>query len=123
VNIRYTKAKDSLADDFAKSIASVESQVEIQKLTIVEELLQFMQREGINRSELAERMGVGPSRITKMLSGDENLTIDTLVRAGRAVGADLVQTFVPKGQKGHWAAGPAAKQSSKKRASLKKTKG
>jgi DNA-binding phage protein len=122
VNIKYTKAKDPLAEDFAKSIASVESQVERRKLSIVEELLQFMKREGINRSELAERMGVGPSRITKMLSGDENLTIDTLVRAGRAVGADLVQTFVPKGQEGHWAAKPAAKQSTEKRASLQKTK-
>jgi plasmid maintenance system antidote protein VapI len=70
---------------------------------VVEELLQFMKREGINRSELAERMGVGPSRITAMLSGDSNLTIDTLVRAGRAVGADLMQTFVPQGEKGRWA--------------------
>jgi plasmid maintenance system antidote protein VapI len=48
-------------------------------------------------------MGVGPSRITAMLSGDSNLTIDTLVRAGRAVGADLMQTFVPQGEKGRWA--------------------
>ncbi len=102
MKITHSKEKDSLAEAFAHSISSVESQVEIQKLSIVEELLQHMKREGINRSELAERMGVGPSRITKMLSGDENLTIDTLVRAGRAVGADLIQTFVPQGQKGRW---------------------
>lgn len=101
------KEKNPLAEAFADSIATVDSQVEQRKLAVVEELLQFMKREGIKRSELAERMGVGPSRITKMLSGDENLTIDTLVRAGHAVGADLVQTFVPKGQKGHWASGQA----------------
>jgi antitoxin component HigA of HigAB toxin-antitoxin module len=104
MKIIRTKAKNSLAKDFAESLASVESEVEFRKLIVVEELLQFMKREGINRSELAERMGVGPSRITKILSGDENLTIDTLVRAGRAVGADLVQTYVPQGQKGHWVA-------------------
>lgn len=104
MNIKITKAHDPLAKAFARSIATIEAQVEIQKLTVVEELLQFMKRQGINRSELAERMGVGPSRITKILSGDENLTIDTLVRAGRAVGADLAQTFVPQGQKGHWIA-------------------
>jgi transcriptional regulator with XRE-family HTH domain len=102
MKIRITKANDPLAEAFAASIASVESQVEIQKLTIVEELLRFMAREGISRSELATRMGVPPSRITKMLSGDNNLTIDTLVRAGRAAGADLVQSFVPQGQKGQW---------------------
>lgn len=106
MNLKITKARNPLAEDFAKSITSIESQVEIRKLSIVEELLQFMKREGIKRSELAERMGVGPSRITKMLSGDENLTMDTLVRAGQAVGADLAQTFVPKGQKGHWTARP-----------------
>ena len=102
MNIKITKAHDPLAKAFARSIATIEAQVEIQKLTVVEELLQFMKRQGINRSELAERMGVGPSRITKILSGDENLAIDTLVRAGRAVGADLAQSFVPQGQKGHW---------------------
>ncbi|MFO8026209.1 MAG: helix-turn-helix domain-containing protein [Opitutales bacterium] len=101
------KEKNPLAEAFADSIATVDSQVEQRKLAVVEELLQFMKREGIKCSELAERMGVGPSRITKMLSGDENLTIDTLVRAGHAVGADLAQTFVPKGQKGHWASGQA----------------
>ena len=112
MNIKIIKERDSLAEAFAKSLASVEAQVELRKLEIVEELLQFMKREGINRSELAQRMGVGPSRITKLLSGDENLTIDTLVRAGRAVGADLAQTFVPQGHKVKWLNYPS--QNSKK---------
>lgn len=113
MNLKITKARNPLAEAFAKSIASIESQVEIRKLSIVEELLMFMKREGINRSELAERMGVGPSRITAMLSGDSNLTIDTLVRAGRAVGADLAQTFIPQGQKGHWVASSTIKSAGK----------
>jgi len=101
MKIIRTKAKNSIADDFAKT-PSIEQEIEYRKLIAVEELLQFMKREGINRVELAERMGVPPSRITKMLSGDSNLTIDTLVRAGRAVGADLAQTFVPKGHRVSW---------------------
>ena len=48
-------------------------------------------------------MGVGPSRITAMLSGDGNLTIDTLVRAGRACGVHLHQHFVPEGHAAHFA--------------------
>lgn len=95
------KASNPLARDFAKP-PSIEEEVEFRKLTVVEELLQFMKREGINRSELAERMGVGPSRITAMLSGESNLTIDTLVRAGRAVGSDLHQTFAPTGHRVRW---------------------
>lgn len=101
MKIILTKAKNPLADAFAEPF-SVEEEIVFRKLMVVEELLQFMKREGIKRTELAERMGVQPSRITAMLSGDSNLTIDTLVRAGRAVGANLHQTFAPIGKKVRW---------------------
>lgn len=100
INIIHKKPS-ALAQAFAEPF-SVEEEIGFRKLTVVEELLQFMKREGIKRSELAERMGVQPSRITAMLSGESNLTIDTLVRAGRAVGADLHQTFAPRGKKVRW---------------------
>ena len=85
---------DPLVKAFAEPL-SLESEIEYCKLEAVEELLQFMKREGINRSELAGRMGVPPSRITRLLNGSENLTIATLVRAGRAVCADIELHFVP----------------------------
>ncbi|MCB1123362.1 MAG: helix-turn-helix domain-containing protein [Verrucomicrobiae bacterium] len=103
MKIIRTKNTSKLAKAFAEPL-SPEAEVEYRKLTVVEELLQFMKRQGINRADLAELMGVNKSRITKMLNGSENLTINTLVRAGLAVGADLQQTFVPKGQRGHWVA-------------------
>ena len=111
MNITIRKKANPLAKAFAKSLKSVESQVEMRKLEIVEELLRFMKKQGINRTELAERLGVRPSRITKILSGDENLTIDTLVRAGVAVGADLKQTYVPKGHHAHWVSSSTLKSS------------
>lgn len=101
MKIKVTKTRNPLAKAFAEP-PSLEEEVEFKKLTIVEELLQFMKRHGLKRTELAERMDVPPSRITKMLDGTGNLTIETLVRAGRAVGADLQQTFVSQGQKGQW---------------------
>lgn len=101
MNIIRVKSKNPLAKAFAEPF-SVEEEISFRKLIVVEELLQFMKREGIKRTELAERMGVQPSRITAMLSGESNLTIDTLVRAGRAVGADLHQTFAPQGRKVRW---------------------
>jgi plasmid maintenance system antidote protein VapI len=96
MKIIYRKAdpNDPLVKSFAEPF-SLECEIEFCKLEAVEELLQFMKREGINRSELAERMGVPPSRITKMLDGSENLTIATLVRAGRAVGGELKISFQP----------------------------
>lgn len=95
------KKSNPLAEAFAKP-SSLEGEIEFRKLIVVEELLQYMKRDGINRSELAARMEVPPSRITKMLDGTENLTIATLVRAGRAVGADLHQTFAPTGKRVRW---------------------
>jgi transcriptional regulator with XRE-family HTH domain len=62
---------------------------------IVEELLTLMAENGISRGELAKRMEVQPSRVTSMLTGTNNFTIETLVRAGRAVGADIELHFVP----------------------------
>jgi plasmid maintenance system antidote protein VapI len=96
MKIIYRKAdpNDPLVKSFAEPF-SLECEIEFCKLQAVEELLQFMKREGINRSELAERMRVLPSRITKMLDGSENLTIATLVRAGRAVGGELKIHFQP----------------------------
>jgi transcriptional regulator with XRE-family HTH domain len=102
MNITIRKKASPLAKAFKESLNSIEAEIEVSKLSIVEELLQFMKREGINRSELAQRMGVGSSRITAMLSGDGNLTIDTLVRAGRACNVRLHQHFVPVGYAAHF---------------------
>jgi transcriptional regulator with XRE-family HTH domain len=99
---------DPLVKAFAEPF-SLEGEIEYCKLEAVEELLQFMKREGINRTELAGRMGVPPSRITKMLDGSENLTIATLVRAGRAVGGELKIRFQPA-KKAGTAATPAQTQ-------------
>ena len=97
--IRRT-VRNPLAEAFAEPL-SLEGEIEYCKLEAVEEPLQFMKREGINRSELADRLGVPPSRITKLLNGTENLTIATLVRAGRAVGAELKIRFQPAKQEGN----------------------
>ena len=43
-------------------------------------------RAGVGKSELARRLGVPPSRVTKVLSGRANLTLATLVRFGAALG-------------------------------------
>jgi len=101
MKIIIKKKSNPLAEAFARPL-SLENEIEFRKLIVVEELLQYMKREGIKRTELAARMDVPPSRITKMLDGTENLTIATLVRAGRAVGADLHQTFAPVGKKVRW---------------------
>lgn len=81
---------------------SLDSEVEMKKLMIVEDLLEIMEQDGITRTELAKRMGVGPPRITSMLNGTNNFTIETLIRAARAVNGELHQTLVHKNKKVDW---------------------
>lgn len=78
------------------------SEAEYKGLMFVEELLTLMKEQGINRTQLAERMGVGSPRVTAMLNGSSNFKLETLIRAGRAVGATLEQALVPAGMQGRW---------------------
>lgn len=96
MKIIYRKAdpNDPLVKAFSEP-PSIGSEAEYRKLMIVEELLTLMEEKGITRGELAKRMEVQPSRVTSMLTGTNNFTIETLVRAGRAVGADIELHFVP----------------------------
>ena len=101
MRIKISKKPNPLADLFSEPL-SVESDAEFQKLMFVEELLAIMEREGISRRELARRMGVQPSRITSMFTASNNFTIETMVRAGRAVGAALSLHLTPEKLKTRW---------------------
>lgn len=101
MKIEIKKGTSPLAEAFSAPF-SPEEEIEYRKLRIAEDLLSLMKDAGVNRSELAKRMGVANSRITSMLDGTNNCTIETLVRAGHAIGATLEQTFVPEGMKGRW---------------------
>lgn len=79
-----------------------DEEAEFKGLMFVEELLTLMKEQGINRTQLAKRMGVGSPRVTAMLNGSSNFTLETLVRAAQSVGATLEQVLVPAGCKGRW---------------------
>jgi transcriptional regulator with XRE-family HTH domain len=74
----------------------------VKKLLIVEQLLERMKSIGINRTKLAERMEVSPARVTTMLDGTNNFTIETLMRAADAVDSELALALSPKGQQVKW---------------------
>lgn len=99
--IRKIPGKNPFTGLFPKKL-SPDAAAVAKKLSITNRLLQLMQQQKVSRTELATRMGVQPSRITAMLSGTSNLTIDTLVRAGHAIGMDLHQTYAPEGRRVVW---------------------
>jgi len=58
-------------------------------LEFTESLVQEMQRQGLTRTELAKRLGVTPAYVTKLLRGQANFTLATMVRLARALRSEI----------------------------------
>jgi plasmid maintenance system antidote protein VapI len=96
-----TQAADAVQKFFSSPL-SFQQKVTRKKLLIVELILGRMKALGLNRSQLAAKMEVSPARITTMMDGTNNFTIETLMRAADAVDAELEMTVVPKDHKVRW---------------------
>lgn len=59
------------------------------KMDFAVEIEKAMDAENISKSELAARLNVAPARVTKILSGEGNLTIDTMQKIADALGSSL----------------------------------
>lgn len=58
-------------------------------LEFTESLVHEMQRQGLTRTELAQRLGATPAYVTKLLRGQANFTLATMVRLARALGTEI----------------------------------
>lgn len=58
-------------------------------LEFTEGLYGLMQDNNITRKELAERLGTTPAYVTKVLRGDVNFTIDSIVKLAKAAGGSV----------------------------------
>lgn len=47
--------------------------------------------QGLSQQELAERMGVSPQYVGKLLKGKDNLTLETIAKLEKALGCSLVR--------------------------------
>jgi len=61
-----------------------------------EDICLLMEQQRLSRTQLAERMGVSPAYITKILSGNPNLTIKSLLKLADAMGKELTLQFAPR---------------------------
>lgn len=72
------------------------------KIQFALDLAALMEENGISRKDLADRIGVALSRVTKILSGDANLTLETMVQAVRAAGGTFHMRITPEGRHAKW---------------------
>lgn len=68
---------------------TVEYKEEMLFLEITERIVALMEAAKMSKADLARRLGCTPAYITKLLSGSTNFTVNTLLRIGEALDADL----------------------------------
>lgn len=69
---------------------------EVVRDEISEQINQLMKRENVSKAELARRLEKSRAYVTKILQGNANFTLDTLVQIARALGYRYTLLFVPK---------------------------
>lgn len=52
-----------------------------------------MRQLGMKSKDLAEKMGVSPARVSRILKGEQSMTLSTLARLETALGMDMSQGF------------------------------
>jgi transcriptional regulator with XRE-family HTH domain len=97
----------SLPDyDFSKLFADAKTRETYWKekavLDFTQEVVNRMSDLGVSRSELATRIDVKPAFVTKILRGDNNFTLDTMTKVGRALKARLRVHLEPDGMDSDW---------------------
>lgn len=76
--------------------------VEGAKLDFALGLAKLLERASLSRSDLATRLGVSLPMVTKILRGDTNLTIETMVKAARAAQGRLHINLAAEGSQCRW---------------------
>lgn len=66
-------------------------------LDFTERICEIMEDQGTNRSELAARLGRSRAWVTKLLRGDHNMTIATMVSVMMALGYEMRLESQPQG--------------------------
>lgn len=66
-------------------------------LEFTEKIVTIMKEQNINRTELAKKLGVSKAFITKLLNGNPNLTIKSMVSIANILGCELNIDLYPEG--------------------------
>jgi transcriptional regulator with XRE-family HTH domain len=76
--------------------------VELGKLEFTEEMLARMKERGVSKSQLAFRLQAKPAFVTRLVSGHNNFTLETMVRVARALDCEFRSHLQPAGTKACW---------------------
>ena len=77
-------SREALFDALNKSASNLDA--DLAKVAIAADLTILVQRAGLKRSEVAKRLGWTRARVSQVLSGEGNLTIETIQAVAKAAG-------------------------------------
>lgn len=80
----------------------IEEQTLEAKLDVAVEVERIMIQNGLSRAQLAKTMGTSAPYISKILQGDANLSIESLVKIATALNTQLDICFRAKNQTARW---------------------
>jgi len=93
---------DSFEEFFQHAEQDTEYWVELAKLEFTEEMLARMQEAGMKKSQLAVTLGAKPAFVTRLVSGHNNFTLETMVRVARALNCGFRSHLERAGTKTCW---------------------
>lgn len=88
-NSWFQHLNDKYKDDF---VFKLEGKI----LELTEEICKAMKISGISKSDLARKMGTSPAAVSKLLQGNSNFTLKTLMKLSECLGHDLMIGFHKK---------------------------
>lgn len=92
----------SFAQIFAEAHNNLTYHVEGAILEFTEETCRIMETQGVTKSELAKRLGCQPAYVTKLLSGQNNFTLETMVKVARVLESEIKIHLQGPGVESHW---------------------
>lgn len=87
---------DSFDELFEQAERRLDYKIEGAKLEFTETIVRRMEATEVTRSELAERMGKLKPQVSKLLRGDNNFTVATMVEIADALGCNYRCHLEPK---------------------------
>jgi transcriptional regulator with XRE-family HTH domain len=84
------KTSSERLEEFAARIEQTETfDMEAAKFDVSEHVFSMMERQGVSKAKLARRMGKSRAYVTRMLQGNANFTLESLVKIARALDCRL----------------------------------
>lgn len=88
-------ARERIAREIEQRRNDPDYEFEVLLLEVNRQISALMKSEGVRKVDLAGRLGVSRAFITKLLRGETNVTLKTLVRVAIALNAEFKIQFVP----------------------------